>query len=120
MYELKEDVDLSFLSGCELVQVCIGRYQLTFNFNKNVSISIESEFRYLDNQNEWKWQPEDPGNLVASRTVALLGAKVERVERGPSNSLHLFFSNGPQLLILAPSQEFECYQISRPGQTIVI
>ena len=73
MHELKENVNLSFLNGRELVQVRIGLYQVIFNFDEDVAISVEGEFRYLDGQDEWKWRPESPWHPVAARTVAPLG-----------------------------------------------
>jgi hypothetical protein len=63
VHEQKEDVDLSFLNGRELVQVRIGLYQVIFNFDEHVAISVERKFRYFDGQDEWRWQPEPPGQL---------------------------------------------------------
>jgi hypothetical protein len=46
MYRLKKEIDLSFLTGRELVQVAIGSFQVQFHFDEDVAVSVEAEFRY--------------------------------------------------------------------------
>jgi len=36
MYGLKKDIDLSFLTGRELIQLAIGVYQVQFGFDEDV------------------------------------------------------------------------------------
>ncbi len=42
MYGLDESVDLSFMVGKELDQVCVGLYQVILNFSDRLTILIES------------------------------------------------------------------------------
>ncbi len=120
MYGLKKDVDLGFLNGRELIQVCIGLYQTIFKFDDEVAISVEREFRYFDGQDEWTWRPEPGSSLLAARTVALLGASIESFEGDADGTLALTFSNGRRLTIVDSSKEYESYDITRAGQTIVV
>jgi hypothetical protein len=120
MYELKQDVGLDFLIDRELIQLRLGLHQVVFIFDEDVSISVEGEFMYFDGQKEWRWRPEPGSHLVAAHAVALLGTKVEHVEKGANNSFEITLANGRRLEIFAPSQEYECYNITRPGQTIIV
>ena len=120
MYGLKKEIDLSFLSGRELIQVAVGLYQTVFRFDEDVAISVEGGFNYFDGQAEWIWRPEPGAAQIAGRTVALLGAAIESFEGHEDGTLILAFSNGQRLTILDNSKEYESYDITRPGHTIVV
>ena len=57
MYGLKKEIDLSFLTGRELIQVAIGSFQVQFRFDEDVAVPVGAEFRYFDGQQEWIWRP---------------------------------------------------------------
>jgi hypothetical protein len=120
MYGLKKQIDLSFLTGRELIQLAIGVYQVQFGFDEDVRISVESEFRYFDGQAEWIWRPEPGSSSIAARAVALLGATIESFGTNIDGTLTLAFSNQHRLTILDSSKEYESYDIARPGQTIIV
>jgi len=118
MHGLKKDVDLSFLTGREVVQVAIGMYQVIFAFDEDVSISVEGAFTYSDRARETVWKPTSPD--AAASAVVLLGTKVEQAKGEENGTLTLTFSNGGCLTIPDSSREYESYQITRPGETIVV
>src|SRR6266704_2806431 len=120
MYGLKKEIDLSFLNGRELIQVAIGLYPTSFRFDEDVAISVEAEFSYFNGQAEWIWKPEPGAAQIAARTVSLLGATIQTFEGQGNGTLSLVFSNGQRLTILDSSKEYESYDITRPGQTIVV
>jgi hypothetical protein len=120
MYGLKKEIDLSFLTGRELIQLSIGVYQVQFGFDEDVRISVESEFRYFDGQAEWIWRPEPGSSSIAARAVALLAATIESFGSNIDGTLTLAFSNQHRLTILDSSKEYESYDITRPGQTIIV
>ncbi len=120
MYGLKKEIDLSFLNGRELIQVAIGLYHTSFRFDEDVAISVEAEFSYFNGQAEWIWKPEPGAAQIAARTVSLLGATIQTFEGQGNGTLSLVFSNGQRLTILDSSKEYESYDITRPGQTIVV
>jgi hypothetical protein len=113
-------MDLSFLAGRQVVQVTIGVYQVQFSFDEDVIISVQSQFVYFDGQQEWIWKPEPGAAHAAARTVSLLAATVQSVEGQEKGSLFLLFSNGHRLSIFDSSKEYESYDITRPGQTIIV
>jgi Family of unknown function (DUF6188) len=120
MYGLKKEIDLSFLAGRELIQLAIGVYQVQFGFDEDVRISVDSEFRYFDEQAEWIWRPEPGSSSIAARAVALLGATIESFGSNIDGTLNLAFSNQHRLTILDSSKAYESYDITRPGQTIIV
>lgn len=120
MYGLKKEIDLSFLTGRELIQVAIGSFQVQFHFDEDVSVYVEAEFRYFDGQQEWIWKQEPSSPHVAARTVAMLGASITSFERSEDGTLALTLSNGHRLTILDSLREYESYQITRPGHNIIV
>ena len=120
MYGLSKDIDLSFLKGREVIQVAIGVYQVQFGFDEDVIIYVHSQFGYFDGHDEWTWEPERGAEQIAARTVSLLGATIQNFEGHEDGTLILTFPNGQRLTILDNSKQYESYDITRPGQTIVV
>jgi hypothetical protein len=120
MYGLSKDIDLSFLNGREVQQVAIGVYQIQFGFDEDVRISVEGRFTYFDGHEEWVWNPEPGAAQLAARTLSLLGATVQALDAQKDGTLTLNFSNGHRLTIVDNSTEYESYDITRPGQTIIV
>jgi hypothetical protein len=120
MYGLPNDIDLSFLNGRLVEQIAIGVYQIIFGFDEDVRISVYFQFSYLDGLSESVWRPELGFAPIAAHAVALLGATVETFEAQEDGTLTLNFSNGHRLVIPDSSKEYESYDITRPGQTIVV
>lgn len=120
MYGLRKDIDLSFLNGREVGQVAIGIYQIQFGFDEDVRISVEGQFAYFDGQEEWVWKPEPGAALIAARTVSLLGATIQTFDGKEDGTLTLTFSNGQRLTIVDNSKEYESYDITLPGRTIIV
>ena len=120
MYGLKKEIDLSFLKGRELIQVAIGSFQVQFHFDEDVAVYVEAEFRYFDGQQEWTWKQEPNSAHVAAQTVAMLGASITSFESSENGTLALTFSNGHRLTIVDSFKEYESYDITRPGQTIIV
>jgi|ERR1035441_1639115 hypothetical protein len=120
MYGLRNDIDLNFLIGRIVEQVAIGVYEVIFAFDEDVRITVYQEFHYFDGQAEWIWRPEAGSSLLAARTLALLGYSVEDIERDANGMLALTFANKSRLTIMDSSKEYESYDITRPGETIVV
>ena len=57
---------------------------------------------------------------MAAKVVALLGATIESFEAHEDGTLTFVFSSGHRLTIPDSSKEYESYDITRPGQTIVV
>jgi hypothetical protein len=120
MYGLKRDLDLNFLKGLELMHVAVSIFSVRFAFDEDVAISVTGEFLYFDGQVEWAWEPEPGKSGIASRTLDLLGRTVEDLEWHEDGTLRLSFANGHRLTMLDNSREHESYDITRPGQKIIV
>ena len=119
MYGLDMTIDLSFLIGREAIHIAIGQYQVIFAFDESVSISVESEFRLISPKGDVStWQGRAPETAAAA--LRLVGAKVEKISGQKDGTLTLTFSGGDILTILDSSKEYESYDISCPGRTIVV
>src|SRR5215469_7886370 len=120
MYGLKKDLDLNFLEGLELIQVAVSLFKVRCGCDQDVAISVTGEFRYFDGQVEWVWEPEPGKSEIACRTLDLLGRTVRRLQWHEDGTLRLLFSNGRRLTMLDSSREYESYEITRPGQNILV
>ena len=118
MYGLKDNIDLSFLKDREVIQVAIGTYQVIFAFDEDVTVSVEGQFEYSPKSGAVQWRPAAPH--VAASTVGLLGAKVESLHSDKDGTVVLSFSNGDRLVLRDVSKEYESYQITHRGGTIVV
>ncbi len=67
-----------------------------------------------------RFHPLTKKKASAARTLALLGATIKNFESNENGTLALTFSNGHRLTMLDPSKEYESYDITRPGQTIIV
>jgi|ERR1700675_1533074 Family of unknown function (DUF6188) len=118
MHGLDKNVDLTFLIGREVIQICIGTYQVIFGFDKDVAVSVEQGFEFVSGTTSAGWVPGEP--TLAAATVALLGASVNSVHAQENGTLELAFSTGARLVLRAENSKYESYQITRPGHTIVV
>ncbi len=116
MHGLDADLDLRFLIGRVLQQVCIGKYQIQFRFDAQVSLSIESEFAIEDFRGREVFTTV-PGSAAA--VCNLLGASITSETHDPSGQLNLHFSDGGTLELTDPTDEYESYQISY-GPTLIV
>lgn len=69
---------------------------------------------------EWVWKPEPGASQIAAQTLTLLGATIEKFAGHAKGTLELLFSNGCRLTILDSTGEYKSYDITRPGQTIIV
>jgi len=120
MYGLRKNIDLQFLKCRELEQVAVGLYQVIFAFDEEVRISVESQFRFFDGNREWIWTPEPNCTEAAAKAVSLIGQSIERLETHEDGTLILSFGSDKRITILDSSKDYESYNITRPGQTIIV
>jgi len=117
MYGLQKDVNLKFLNKRELLQVCVGLFQVILNFDEDVSISIEGRFEFvLEGRSTERAQlPE-----AASPILRFLGSRISDVRVQDGGTLELAFSNGAVLRLYDSNLDAESYQISGPAKLIVV
>jgi hypothetical protein len=118
MHGVPANLDLAFLHGAELIQVCLGLYQLQFHFHPSASISVEGG-----------WDLRDPGGSVIDgrhdgpdrppyQLHRLLGRRVVGSEVSAPAWFALRFDGGDALRIFDDSQQRESFSI-QPGNIFV-
>ncbi len=108
MYPLPADVNLRFLKNLELIQVCVGKYQVILQFEGATSISLECPFQLNDRP------------AIASELLDLLSHRITNAQAIQPSRVALTFSNGCTLAFEDAHREFESYQIASPGQQIIV
>jgi hypothetical protein len=110
MYGLSPDIDLSFLAGRQLEQLCLGQYQVQLRFDGDVEISIEGEFTFDGTRRE-----VGEGHVLH----VLLGLKIDAVRHEGDGDVAL--SLGQHALTIHDSKEhYESYQLYAPGRNIIV
>ena len=118
MYGVPAELDLKFLCGAELIQLCLGLYSIQLHVHPTGDISIEGDWELLDGTARLAdcncWGPgRGPYQLHA-----LLGQHVTATEVAAPKSFALQFNSGHLLRVFDNSPEHESFSI-QPGDIIV-
>lgn len=118
MYGVPADLNLTFLHGAELIQVCLGLSQLQFHFHPVGSIAVEGGWELLDADGArldgWQDGPDRPPYQLHR----LLGRRVAGSEVAAPDWFALRFEGGEVLRVFDDSPQYESFQIE-PGGIIV-
>jgi hypothetical protein len=118
MYGLSKDVDLAFLKGKELHQVCTGANEVILHFDDYIAITIMSECDYKSKIGEIVRIERYPTS--SSLICQLLGSSITEAQGKDDGTLVLEFANGDALTLYDDSKEYESYQIKHGEQLIVV
>jgi len=119
MYGLDKSVDFQFLVGKELLQLCIGLYQLILNFTDHVEITVECVIRLTSIDGSIIEISSDNPELSKNLT-SLLGSTVESVDVERVGELTLNFSQGYRLAIIDSNEDEESFTITTPDHEVVV
>lgn len=109
MYGLPKQTDLSFLANLELIQVCIGIYQVILHFDKETSISLECEYQVNGKTKD----------LIG--LVSLLGQHIIDVTiQDEKGEIVLKFSQEGVLVFRDSNLNYESYQIMGQGKALIV
>src|SRR5262245_33510011 len=109
MYGVPADLDLGFLHGAELIQVCLGRYQLQFHFHPIGSISVEGEWELRDSADAMIDRRHDKPNEQPCHLPRLLGQQIVRFEVSAPDWFALQFARGEVLRVFDDSSNYESF-----------
>jgi len=118
MYGLPSDLDLGWLVGATLLQVCIGANEVILRFDADICITIESKFRVC-NASGHDAVFESPPAAAAS-LVVLLSDSIAEVVGQRDGTLRLSFAKTGVLEIYDSSRDYESYQIQHGSQVHVV
>lgn len=113
MYGLKpaDIAHLSHLRHAEVVQVCVGQYDLQFNFHPNGNVSVQGRCELLDNAEQVIDVWENGRRSSIFRFFELLGQSVIEVAIDSPKSFNLLFSNGLLLRVVDDSEQYETFSV---------
>ena len=128
MYELDTKLDLSFLIGLTLTQVCVGEFQLQLRFHQDVNISIEESIACITPMSTSQWGCEDhwthssDGREMRAvvSLLAFLGKTTTAFRRVGKSGIALDFEDGFKLEIFGENTHYESYQIGHRGGLIIV
>ena len=118
MHGLQKETDLAFFIEKELLQVCVGLYQVILNFSDEVDIKIESLFNHKNSNESLTKENILPGSAIS--LLRLLGCTVSESSNIGNGTLELKFSNGDLLHIFDSDTGYESYQINSPDSKIIV
>src|SRR4051794_32153714 len=111
MYGVPADLDLAFLHGAVLVQVCLGQYQVQFHFHPTGSISVEGGWDLHDATGARLDGRHDGPDRPPYQLHRLLGRRVVASEVSAPESCALRFEGGEVLRLYDDSPQYESFQI---------
>jgi hypothetical protein len=118
VYGVPTDLNLAFLHGAELIQVCLGQHQLQFHFHAAGSISVQGGWELLDASGArldgWHDGPDRPPYQLHR----LLGRRVTGSEVSAPDWFALRFEGGEVLRVFDDSEQYESFSI-QPGNIFV-
>jgi len=112
------DLDLSFLRGVELTQVCLGAWQVQFHFTPSASIAVEGNWELADEAGRIIDRSSDTMREQPFHLHLLLQRVVVGVELSAPLSFALRFTGGLILRVFVRSDGYESFSI-QPGGIFV-
>ncbi|NVB41873.1 hypothetical protein G6O69_28835 [Pseudenhygromyxa sp. WMMC2535] len=112
MHGLSIDTDLAFLVGRNLQAIAGDDYQMRLVFDEGVEITLECDCE-IDGT-------RTPLPAQAQALSPFVGCSIRSHEHGGDGSVRLVFDRLGELTLLDANKEFESYNISWKGGTIVV
>jgi anthranilate/para-aminobenzoate synthase component II len=119
VYGLKEGTDIRFLENLEVIQVCLGLFQVQIHFVGG-SVSIEGKFIHEIAEGSVSVTHERGTLARGSRLERLLGARVKQARVIANGTTSLVFSNGDRILVFDDSEQCEAYQINTKQGALIV
>jgi hypothetical protein len=113
-----ENLDLSFLRGAELIQVCLGSWQIQFHFSPQASVTVEGDWELADAEGRVIDRSADTIREQPFQLHLLLQRVVVGAEVSAPMWFALRFTGGLVLRVFARSDGYESFSI-QPGNFFV-
>lgn len=111
MYGVPADLDLTYLHDAELIQVCIGQYQVQFHFHPKGSISVEGKWELVDAGGHRIDGQQDGPDRPPYQLHRLLGRRVVGSEVHATEWCALQFDDRCVLRLFDDQPQYESFQI---------
>lgn len=111
MHGVPVNLNLDFLKGTDLTQICLGQYQIQFRFHPAGSISVEGRWELLDARGQSLDRSYDEPERPPYQLHRLLGKQVASYEVSPPHWFSLCFESGETLRVFDDSLQYESFSI---------
>ena len=118
MYGLDKNENINFLVGKELLQVCVGAFQVILILDNDITITLECEYEYEFNSQKINCSSDIPEQ--ACSLLKSLGSKITNISNLGNGDIELGFSGGSVLKIYDSNKNSESYQIISPQKDIIV
>lgn len=109
MIQMDEPIDLSWITGKELIQVCIGSYQVILRFTYQLIITIECPYSMSMEEAIVEASGDDPE--TSKNLVCLLEHSINSCHQHENGEFVLDFSNGYSLKLIPETTGAESFSI---------
>jgi hypothetical protein len=117
VYGVPATLDLTFLHGAELIQICLGLHEVQLHFHPTGSISVATGWELFDHEGV----RIDHGQASPQPTFELhrlLGQKVTATQVSAPSHIDLLFERGERLRVTDDATQYEAFTI-QPGDIVV-
>jgi hypothetical protein len=118
MHRFPDISKFQFLFGNELLQICLGQWQIQLNFDKG-RISIDSDLEHIDKNGTIRRHNTEEDRLSPLFIHRLLGQSVQTIESEPF-CLVIGFDNGDTIRIFTDEGPYECGQIYDDSGLLIV
>jgi hypothetical protein len=118
MHGVPTNLDLSFLHGAEVEQVCLGLYQVQIHFHPVGSISDEGDWALIGSDGIQVDRNDPARQNKSSQLSRFLGCRVVGTDIASPEWFALRFDDGLVLRVFDSSSQYESFSI-QPGNIFV-
>jgi hypothetical protein len=119
MYGLPKNIDLSFLVGKTIIQVCVGFNEIILNLDEgHISICIQSACACHSEDGSTLQIEAYP--VSASTICGLLGKPITQAQGEENGTLTIKFLGGSVFTVYDDDKQYESYQIKHGDKLIVV
>jgi hypothetical protein len=120
VYGLPLNIDLSFLAGKVLLQICFGANEVVLNFDGNVTIVVTSSIACRKGIVGHLCQKFQEYKSAAAMLLEFLQQVVTSAQGEEDGTLTLTFDDSSAIVLYDDSEHYESYIIKHGNGTIVV
>ena len=102
---------LSKLQGADVIQICVGQYQLVLSFQSAPAVCVEGRCELLEPDRGIADVWESNARSKSFRFLELLGQRVDQVTIDTPRSFKLAFNNGLTFRVVDNSDQYETFSV---------
>lgn len=123
MYGISTSIDLSFLVGRELIQVCYGQYQVCLHLTGDIAITVEGDYEISLMRGDDRARSRCSASALQPDAIncnELLGRTVVSVEVLDERTVVVRFTERATLTLYDSNKSHESFEIVSSDQRIIV